>query len=410
MELGNVSNYLISQFNRKGLADCCLRLSHSHGKFKATSIYLHGLLITRSPFLAGLLSFTGPDATGCKRLQLELSGDLVRSDAFELALLHLYGEPLLEYESLIRPDFALSGNSTTTLGISHSDNIMVDQFEFAIGYAAAGEIFQLPAVKRRGDELASKLISWETLERGLTFTMNGGRGMEKPAVNPILSSHPSTHAPSRKSSTHSTASLNSNKENSAIRIPCDAHTRDGPRDTCDIHGHLANGLLRDISRYIGSNFPSDFRLQTSAPSLPTVDRLPSTVESRTFSDPRLSSLQFGSHPSEEVERPNLESVTISRIFISVPFPVLALIFGHLTPEIQARHAPSIIEERERRRYRVLQSKSVPWASRLAGGARWNEVGWEESVGASPAEAGRNERLVRRWTGLQRPTRTRAHRV
>jgi len=403
-ELGNVSNYLLSQFNRKALADCCLRLSHSHNKFKARSFYLHRLLIARSPLLASLISSAGIDAIGCKRLHLDISGDFVRPDAFELALLHLYGVPLLDDEFLVARDFVHSESSTTSPDKSLSSNIMAGRLEFAICYAAAGNILQLPGVKRRGEEIVTKLISWETLERGITLAMNGGRG------SLASSSHPCSCAPSRKSSSCSTASRNSNKENSAIRIPCESHSRDEPNQAHNTCKTLADGLLRDISQYIGTNFPSDFQLQTSAPSLPIIDRLPSTAESRTFSNPRLSSLQFGDHPSEEAQRPNPQSLTLSQILLSVPFPVLDLIFEHLTPDMRAQHAQGIIEERERRRDRALRSKSVPWASRLVGGAPWQEAGWEESVGVVPTEAGRNVRLARRWTGLRRPTRTRARGV
>lgn len=408
-ELGNVSDYLLSQYNHRALADCCLQLSHSHSKFKTASFHLHGLLIARSPLLASLMSFAGTYVNGCKRLHLTVTGNLVRSDAFELALLHLYGEALLEYDSLVASDFALPASFTTVVDSSRSSHNMVDRLEFAIAYAAAGEILQLPGVKRRGDEIVSRLIRWETLERGITFAMNGGKGMDKPGADLFSSSHPSSHAPSRKSSLRSTASHNSNKENSALRIPLDAHSTDERDHASNTYDNLAHGLLRDLSQYIGTNFPSDFRLQTSAPSLPTLDRLPTTAESRPFSHPRLSSIQFGQHPSEEAERPNPQSLTLSQILLSVPFPVLTVIFEHLTPDTLAQHAQSIIEERERRRDRALRSKSVPWASRLAGEARWHEAGWEESVGAVPTEASRPLRLARTWVGIRRPTRTRARR-
>lgn len=409
-ELGNVSNYLLSQFNRKALSDCCLRLSHSHSNFKGLSFYLHRLVIARSPLLASLMSLADTDAAGSKQIHLKLTSTLVRPDAFELALLHLYGEPLLDYESLVARDVALPESSMAALDKPRSSNTMIDCLEFAIGYAAAGDILHLPGLKRIGDEIASKLISWETLERGMTFAMNVERGTEKAAANRASFSHPSSCAPSRKSSSCSTALRTSNKENGAIRIPCDSSSREEPNHAYNTYEAPADGLLRDICQYIGTNFPSDFHLQTLTPSLLTIDRLPTTAESSLFSHPGLRSIQFGEHPSEEAERPNPQSFILSQILLSVPFPVLNLIFEHMAPDTRGQHARSIIGERERRRDRALRSKSVPWASRLVGGAQWHEVGWEESVGVEPTEAGRNVRLARRWTGLRRPMRTRARRV
>jgi len=409
-ELDSVSNYLLSQFNCKALSDCCLRLSHSHNNFKGLSLYLHRLVIARSPLLASLMSFAATDADGFKQIHLDLTGNHFRPDAFELALLHLYGEPLLDHESLVARDVALPKSSMATQDKSRSSNTVSDCLEVAIGYATAGDILHLPAVKRRGEEIASKLISWETLERGMTFAIDAKRSTEKAAADLAPFSHPSSCAASRKSSSCSTASRNSNKENSAIRIPCDPPNRGEPHHARSTYGTPAAGLLQDICQYIGTNFPSDFQLQTLTPSLPTIDRLPTTAELSLFSHPGLSSIQFGEHPSEEAERPNPQTFILSQILLSVPFPVLNLIFEHLTPDTQGQHARSIIGERERRRDRALRSKSVPWASRLAEGAQWHEVGWEESVGVEPTEAGRNVRLARRWTGLRRTPRTRARRV
>lgn len=409
-ESENLAAYLLSQFRSQGLADYWLRLSHPDDKFEATNLYLHGLLIARSPVLAGLIHYAEKDENGWKRIHFRTADRFVLPGAFELALQRLYGQPLLDIDGLVGAGSPVLSQYYPDLQRSQF-SIVEARINFAVAYAAAGHILQISSVKRRGFEIVSRLINWEAIEKALVFAVDGGPGTDWSVDGPDV---PSRTAPSSASHQSSAVSeiLQCGKEaSSTIGASVDGQGESESAHAASTYGPMADSLLQDITRYIISNFPSDFELQTLAPPLTDVERLHATAESKpSVSHPRLSFIQFGDRPSEEAQRPSLQSLMLSRILLSVPFPVLKCIFEQLEKEMQARLAQSIIDERERRRHRALRSRSVPWSARMADEANWNEVGWEESVDTMSVEAGSGVRLTRKWTGFRNPSRSKAARA
>ncbi|KAI9881243.1 MAG: hypothetical protein M1830_005529 [Pleopsidium flavum] len=403
--LKNLTAYLLSQFGTQALADYMLQLSHLNGKFEVSELLLHSLLIARSPVLAGLMHLAEIDQTGWKRIIIKTADKFVMPDAFELALQHLYGQPLLDIDGFV--DGESPGSSR-----QHSRFSAVEaRINFALAYAAAGHILQISSVKRRGFEIVSRLVNWETIEKALVFAVDGVPEKELSADGPALSSPPAPSATSGRSSAISEMSVSDKEANSTLSASVDGQGEPATAQAASTYGPMASSLFQDIIRYLVSNFPSEFELQTSAPPLTGLDRLPSTAESKTLlPHPRLSFIQFGDRPSEEAQRPSLQSLVLSKILFSVPFLVLRRIFEQLEKDVQARLAQSIIDERERRRHRALRSRSVPWSARMADEAHWNEVGWEESVDTASAEAGIGVRLTRRWTGFYNPSRSKASRA
>ena len=404
-----LTRYLLSQFNKSTLSDYCLQLSQRHGRFEASSFYLHGLLISRSPVLAELMGSAKPDGNGCKHFHMEIADDSVRPDAFELALQHLYGHPLLEFDSLVACDLPLSAKSSASLQNLRRPHVEA-YLELALAYAAAGAVLQIPSVRRRGYEIVSRLISWGTLERILSFALQHNQGTRKYTDGHGSTSRTTPDQDIRKNSANPVALPNGDEKGSIIERSFNVGNEQSSGHDSVLYGDLADGLLRDVAHYVVTNFPSDFQLQTSAPPLPGLDRLPTTAGSRpSVSHPRLSFIQFGDRPSEEEQRPDAQSATLSKVLLSVPFPLLKDVFDRLPQEPHAQHAQQIIDERERRRHCALRSKEVPLASPGGDEALWNEAGWEESLDKSSSMAGGGVQLTRRWTGLRNRTRTKVSR-
>ncbi|ESZ95844.1 hypothetical protein SBOR_3786 [Sclerotinia borealis F-4128] len=141
-------------------------------------------------------------------------------------------------------------------------------------------------------------------------------------------------------------------------------------------------------------------------------RIPQVPDDRPSpADPRLSSIKFGDHPTEESLRsPSSDPITatLSKLLLNLPFGPLkhvletgngGVIHGHATHVVRRKVMYPVIEEREKRRQRALASK-VPDEERIKNGCQWNIVGWKEAV--LPFDDYRNEEvpcLRKTWVGF-----------
>jgi hypothetical protein len=366
--LDGLIGYLQSQFADPHFADYTLELRYSDDRATPVRIPGHNLLFARSPALKRLMTAqardSNTDGLALRTLLIETDDRFLRSDGFWLAVNRLYGGPLLDSGATLTPAISTRIPSNAP-GNAH------DRFDLALGYAAAGHILQMPPVITRGIEVASHFINWQTLEKAFEFALDGGLDSQWTLDNNYNSVCPSTYGP-------------------AVNI-----------------------LLHTALNFIVSNFPPNFELDASVTDPVTNRRIPFVMDAQpTLSNPRLSSIKFGDHPTEETARSNSNSIVsiISRILINLPFPLLKYVLessdlgnvqGWATTNLRQKVMHAVIEEREKRRHGAKISKTVSNAERAARSKEWEAVGWEETVSpaASPNEA---SKLVRTWVDFNLP--------
>ncbi len=341
--LDGLVNYIQSQFADSELADYTLELRYSDDRAEPVRIPGHGLIFARSPTLKSLMKAqaqvnNGDGLTG-KSLLIESHDRFLRSDGFWMAVQRLYGGPLLDMGTT-----AMQHLPRTSHQAHPMPGTAADRCDLGLGYAAAGHILQIPPVVSRGAEIASHFINWDTIERALDFALDGGLdpqwtyGDQADQIN-----SPSTY---------------------------------GPASNIIIYGAL---------NFVVSSFPPDFELDVLVGEPTTNRRLPSTQEDRP-SNSRLSFIKFGDHPSEESvksESGATITATLSKLLLNLPFHLLKYILesprlgnveGWASTNLRHKVMHNVIEERERRRIKVLSSVHIPQSMVKSDDAmRWQEA-------------------------------------
>lgn len=335
--------YIQAQFADSELADYTLELRYSDDRAEPVRIPGHGLIFGRSPTLKSLMKAqaqvnNGDGLTG-KSLLIESDDRFLRSDGFWMALQRLYGGPLLDMGAA-----AMQHLPRTSQQPHPMPGTAADRFDLGLGYAAAGHILQIPPVVARGAEIAGHFVNWDTIEKALDFALDGGVDPQWTyGAQPDQIKSPSTY---------------------------------GPAVNVIIYGALA---------FVVSAFPPNFELDTSVGEPTTNRRLPAIPEDRP-SNSRLSFIKFGDHPSEEsVKSESGASITatLSKLLLNLPFhllkyvlesPRLGNVEGWASTNLRHKVMHNVIEERERRRTKVLSSGQVPPSrSKFDDNARWQEA-------------------------------------
>ncbi|KAA8570334.1 hypothetical protein MFRU_005g04080 [Monilinia fructicola] len=361
--------HLREQFAQPEFSDCVLELRYTDDRAPPLQISGHRLIFARSLVLKGLIT-SGAQAD-CHSLQpnqnilIESDDRYLRSDAFSLAVRYLYGGPILDLDAMARFPAPYIGSAPVP-------STPAERFNFTLGYVASGVVLQIPQIWKTGCSIASQLITWDTAEKALEFALEGGIDWSwssgNPDVNDVIGR--------------------------SIYSPC------------------ANMLIYNIINLIILSFPPNFELDTTVSDPLFNSRIPYVPDDRpTPANPRLSSIKFGDHPTEESFRsPSSDPITttLSRLLLNLPFGPLkhvletgnsGLIHGQATHLLRRKIMYLVIEERERRRQRAFASK-VPHEERVKNGRQWNAVGWKEAV--LPFDDHRNEEvpcLRKTWVGF-----------
>ncbi len=368
--LDGLVEYLQSQFAEHQFADYTLELRYSDDRATPVRIPGHNLLFARSPTLKKLIAAqAGSNSDGLtpRTLLIETDDRFLRSDAFWMAVQRLYGGPLLD------PGASGTASNPTTTQLSASmPGTAADRFEVALGYAAAGYILQMPPVINRGVEVAMHFIRWETVQNALDFALDGGLDSRWTLNITGYTGSPSTYGPT------------------------------------------VNALIENALNFIITNFPPNFELDSSVTDTAHNRRLPFIMDSRpTLPNPRLSSIKFGDHPSEDAVRStssNSPSATLSKVLLNLPFPLLKYVLessrlgnvqGWATTTLRQKVMHSVIEEREKRRKYVRESRAVSNAERRANSKGWEAVGWQESL-TQPHGGVETPTLTQTWVDFLLP--------
>jgi hypothetical protein len=368
--LDGLVEYLQSQFAEPQFADYTLELRYSDDRATPVRIPGHNLLFARSPALKKLMTAqAGSNSDGItpRTLLIETDDRFLRSDAFWMAVQRLYGGPLLDLGAS-----ATAGIPTATQLSPSMPGTAADRFEVALGYAAAGRVLQMPPVVNRGVDVAIHFIHWQTIERALDFALDGGLDSRWTLSNTGYTGSPSTYGPA------------------------------------------VNMLIENALNFIITNFPPNFGLETSVTETTHNRRLPFIIENRpTLPNPRLSSIKFGDHPSEDTIRStssNSLSATLSKILLNLPFPLLKYVLessrlgnvqGWATTALRQKVMHSVIEEREKRRKNARESRAVSNAERKANLKQWEAVGWQESL-VPPHGGAETPALTQTWVNFLLP--------
>ena len=354
----SLSDYLLRQFNtRDSYADCCLQITHQTNRFETTEFFVHRLLVAQSPKLRALIVDSEVGADGKTLVRLELQDSFSTPAAISFALRVCYGEST----------YTFTGSPLTTESSETAADVARSWMDNALAFAAAGQVLKLQSVVARGLQIATAILTWDNLERALSFTMDRGLDRTLATNTPLL---PPFNFP-RTGSTDN----------------------EGQHKTTD----PSDDLLYFCLHFILANCPSSWNLDVSARPISDNDRLPTTTESRSpISKSRLSRIQFGDHPSELNAKLNDLNTILSSILLSVQFNILTYLLDHVEEPIKRRNGKNIILEREARRQKVLRSENVSSAQKQAAADLWAEAGWEEFV----TEAEDSSLLfARRWVGF-----------
>jgi hypothetical protein len=341
--LDGLVNYVQAQFADSELADYTLELRYSDDRAEPVRIPGHGLIFGRSPTLKALMKAqaqvnNGDGLTG-KSLLIESDDRFLRSDGFWMAMQRLYGGPLLDMGAA-----AMQHLPRTSQQPHPMPGTAADRCELGLGYAAAGHILQIPPVVNRGAEMAGHFVNWDTIEKALDFALDGGVDSQWTyGAQPERSKSPSRYGP-------------------AVNI-----------------------IIYNALNFVVSAFPPNFELDTSVGEPTTNRRLPAVPEDRP-SNSRLSFIKFGDHPSEDSvksESGTSITATLSKVLLNLPFhllkyvlesPRLGNVEGWASTNLRQKVMHSVIEEREKRRSKVLTSAHVPQSkSKFDDNVRWAEA-------------------------------------
>jgi len=374
-----IADFIHFQFGNAEFADYILRLP-----LPPFNLPAHGLVIARSPRLRSLMAMPSyyPNGQGYPRmLDVRVSDRFLNHDvALIKALMRLYGEVL--------PDrnFALAIAATRA---PHA--VQQEAMRFALSLTAAGHFLQVEEIVMHGLSLSASLLTWETVTPVLCFALEGGPGVAfsqnaDAASGSDSSSRDGTNTPSKQ-----------------VDSPTSSPT----------YGIYSDRAMQNVLGFLLYNWPADFKLYEPASQLQDIARLPVFAEpppNHGRKSSRLSQIRFGEMMHEEQGTPSFISTTLSSILLTLPFQLLAYIFGgnvlgeRLGWDNTAAVMHSIIAEREQRRLRAVQHRRAgpPGLPLMAEDRLWNNTRWIEGVEPTDQHPARC-RLIRRLSSSDTPS-------
>ena len=289
-----LSDHLISNFNNPALADCELYISHVSHRFEPVVVSLHSLLIAQNTKLKALLQNAEIREDGKKQMLLNVKDHYASPAALKCAVKACYGE-------------------SPSLYTGHTDELSSEEavsevwMNNALAFAAAGHLLEMTGVAHRGEQIASMVLDWNNLEHALSFAMDT-------TIQRVWGS---------------TTSFSS--------FPCNA-----------------SELLLSCLYFVIGNISGTIRLDLSAKSLSSINRLPTASEAPS-SRSRLSRIQFGELPVEDGEPISKQDSLTSAILFSLPFDHVKFILDRVPTNINQEIVKPVVQERERRRLRTLNA-------------------------------------------------------
>lgn len=350
-------DWLCSHFGNRDFADHILEVTRNGAEETLMEMPVHGLVIARSPAVLALMASHRPASAQeglPKQIKIATQDRYLDGFALSEALKYLYGGPLLSLTALMQglQPFANAEQSVDSFSIPRQ------RMEQALAYAAAGVLLRVEPVVRRGFENIRGLLRWDTVEKALGFALDGG-------IGPFWRSEPTQHG--------------------------DGNTAAG-RSSLPTYGEDSVRLLHDILQFLIHNFPVDFTLDRTVSQSTDFPLLPTINDSRPPSHhPRLSQIRFGDVPIED--RPTFVAITLSRILLSVPFPILKALLEHfiLAERLGGARLSEVVravnEERESRRLTTSKKVRSSQPAKPVDTSLADNLDWRETVENGPHGTG-----------------------
>ena len=359
-------SFFLQYFNSPRYADCRIHISISNRPQEGYDLLLHSILLTYSPLLAAKLALSEPSSDGIRPLSLDASDKYITPDAIESALFTCYGRPLC--------DFIGTTRDVTVTDAQDSATWMYN----ALAFAAAGQLLGLPAVVARGLQISMRILNWDNIETALSFALYGQAKFHTNDADKIFESK----------------RLYSDDDDVMSNDNSIAQQTGVEKISSNTESLLASCLQMLVDQY-----PTDWRIDTTAPSLSSLDRLPETREKRgNTTKPQLSRIRFGDlSPSEpeETHKPTEQETRLSSIMLSLPYPLVERIVYDLQDRLSPGNIQSLIEERERRRQlAVLEHPAC--TTIISSQDPHDPLGWEEYVETVTNAEGTDTRISRKW--------------
>ena len=359
-------SFFLQHFNSPRYADCRVRISVPTRPQEGYDLLLHSILLTYSPLLASKLASSEPSSDGIRLVSLDASEKFITPDAIESALFTCYGRPLCHFIGTT-PDVAVTNSQDSATWMNN-----------ALAFAAAGQLLELPAVVARGLQISIRILNWDNVETALSFALYGQAKLHTKDADNTLESK-------RLYSDHDDIVSN----NSSI----------AQQPGVDNISPNTESLVASCLQMIVNQYPKDWRLDASAPSLSSLNRLPETREKRRkTTKPQLSRIRFGDlSPSEpaETHKPTEQETRLSSIMISLPHSLVERIVSDLQDRLSLESIQSLIEERERRRQLAVLEN--PTCNTITSSQDPHDpLGWEEYVETAVNAEGTYTRIPRRW--------------
>ncbi|KAK7418342.1 hypothetical protein QQZ08_011285 [Neonectria magnoliae] len=391
-EADGLIGHLQQQFGVPDFSDCILELRYEDNR-APVRIPGHKILLSRSSEVASILA-KQTSQSSVPTILLETKSKWIRSDSFYIAVQRLYGLPLF---SIPPPPAGVQQSDVADAGSA------IERLDFALSYAAAGQLLNWEPVTRRGCEIAIQLINWQTMERTLEFAL----------------------------------------EEHLDKASYDAYK----------YGEGSRAILNGIVTYIITNLPPNFVLDTSVESKqfrrlplipvstpptavatpgPAIARGTSLHLGRVRHSQHITGIQFGDlsmpagkNPATEhqVSRPAYlpSHAVLSRVLLNIPFAHLKMALepgthnanGWNNAEHRYYIVRDVVAERERRR---LQAVDAVRGGRIPGWEailkqlstpepryfdQWSALGWKEEISQSGNPEG-GPTLGRTWVPLMEP--------
>ncbi|KAF9773758.1 hypothetical protein IL306_008386 [Fusarium sp. DS 682] len=389
--------HLLQQFGSPEFADCVLELRYTDER-APVRIPGHRVLFSRSAEIANAiskqLSQPNPNVPSLPTIVLETKSKWIRSESFYMTAQRLYGMPLF------------SPPPETMKQAAAEVKQLMELFEFALSYAAAGHLLRWDPVTRRGCEIAMQLLNWQTVEKALEFALED-------------------------------------------------HRDEGSYDMFK-YGDGSRIILNEIVSFIAGNIHPTFKIDTSVTDPSNYARLPQTAltssaTTRKLSPPpiargtsvhlgkgkgrlsqQISGIQFGDlsltdgkvSPASDASGASQQrtpfNAVLSRILLNLPFDTLKALLetatnkGSQWPNAEAiyRVVKDTIAERERRRLQIVElvktRRITAWAvitqqlsspePRYVG--LWSALGWREEI--LPFGPSESPALGRTWVPFMGP--------
>ena len=313
-----LGSYILGQFGNPSYADCLLHLVFGS---QEDTVMTHGVLIAQSPTLRALLESTTTYNTQGRR-EIWLTSD----------------EPFLTIPAVLSGLQAYYGKSLFyELGPIHD-------IHSALAIFTAGQLLQMARMQEIGLAAIFELLRLDNIE--LIFEC-------------------ALYAKSDEASEMKKEALAANEANTQISE------------------HSAVRKLMDmVTHFVVMIFPGDFVFNPSASAFPKLggfSRATAPEQKHPLLKPELLSIRFGDFPMENHPIPSPESVTLSRLLLSLPFAPLRNVLNSLPSSVSGQIVQPVIEERERRRLEFLNDKpNHTETADLTQQAR-ERLSWEERV-------------------------------